>query len=106
MSTPNANDSFIMEELGNRIQQYRLKLNISQADLANRVGLARKTITNLETGRGATLETLISVLRGLGLLHNLSQLVPPPEYSGVGENGEVHRRRRARRRRPKVVATV
>ncbi len=97
VNNPQSHD--ITENLGTRIQQYRLKLNISQADLADKVGLARKTITNLETGRGATLETLISVLNGLGLDPAIERLVPVIPQNGNGSNGDHHPpRRRARRR--------
>lgn len=103
MKINNPQNHDIMESLGTRIQQYRLKLNISQADLADTVGLARKTITNLETGRGATLETLISVLKGLDLDPGIERLVPVIHQNGNGSNGEFHPpRRRARRRLQKA----
>lgn len=35
----------------NRIKEYRAKHNINQAELAQRVGVRRETIGNLEKGR-------------------------------------------------------
>jgi transcriptional regulator with XRE-family HTH domain len=71
------------QELGTRLQAHRLNQNLSQAELAVTTGLARKTITNLETGHGGTLLTLIAVLRGLGLLNQLDTFIPAPGPSPI-----------------------
>ncbi|MEF7637572.1 helix-turn-helix transcriptional regulator [Bacillus thuringiensis] len=34
-----------------RMKEYRIRLNMSQEDLANKVGVRRETIGNLETGK-------------------------------------------------------
>ncbi|MBK3311717.1 MULTISPECIES: helix-turn-helix transcriptional regulator [Bacillales] len=34
-----------------RMKEYRVKLNMSQEDLANKVGVRRETIGNLENGK-------------------------------------------------------
>jgi putative transcriptional regulator len=34
-----------------RMKEYRVKLNMSQGDLANKVGVRRETIGNLENGK-------------------------------------------------------
>ena len=67
-----------LRELGRRVQQHRLNRNFSQVELAELTGVARKTITNLETGHGCTLQTLIALLRGLGLLNQLEAFIPEP----------------------------
>ncbi len=67
-----------LRELGRRVQQHRLNRNFSQVELAELTGVARKTITNLETGHGCTLQTLIALLRGLGLLNQLDAFIPEP----------------------------
>lgn len=71
------------QDLGARLQAHRLNQNLSQAELAAATGLARKTITNLETGHGGTLLTLIAVLRGLGLLDRLDAFLPEPGPSPI-----------------------
>ncbi len=70
-------------DLGRRLQQHRLNQNLSQAELAVATGIARKTITSIETGHGATLLTLIAVLRGLGLVNQLDNFIPPPGPSPI-----------------------
>jgi transcriptional regulator with XRE-family HTH domain len=79
---PNS-DLYLQRELGARLQAHRLNQNLSQADLALATGLARKTITNLENGRGGTLLTLIGVLRVLGLLPQFQALAPDPGPSPI-----------------------
>lgn len=37
--------------LKTRMKEYRVKLNMSQEDLANQVGVRRETIGNLENGK-------------------------------------------------------
>ncbi|MBC8010598.1 MAG: helix-turn-helix transcriptional regulator [Burkholderiales bacterium] len=89
-------------DLGVRLQAHRLNQNLSQAELAAATGLARKTITNLETGHGGTLLTLIAVLRGLGLLGQLEAFVPAPGPSPIQlvKLAGKQRRRATGRRKP------
>jgi transcriptional regulator with XRE-family HTH domain len=68
----------IEQELGHRLKQRRLELNLSQAEVAERSGLGRRTVTAIENGEGSTLTTLISMLRALQALHHLEQLLPDP----------------------------
>lgn len=77
------NDVAHQREFGARLQAHRLNQNLSQAELAAVTGLARKTITNLETGHGGTLLTLIAVLRGLGLLAQFEAFIPSPGPSPI-----------------------
>ncbi len=39
------------EKLDNNIKVFRAKFNISQKDLAEKIGVTRKTINTIETGR-------------------------------------------------------
>ena len=73
----------ILLEIGRRIQQERLNQNLSQAELSRKAGVSRKTMTNLETGEGCSLVTLLSVLRGLGRLDQLDAFLPDPGISPV-----------------------
>jgi len=73
----------ILLEIGRRIQQERLNQNLSQAELSRKAGVSRKTMTNLETGEGCSLVTLLSVLRGLGRLDQLDTFLPDPGISPI-----------------------
>ena len=58
-------------------------MNLSQADLAEKAGLARRTITAIEHGEGSSLATLIALLRGLHALGELENLLPDPGPSPI-----------------------
>lgn len=77
------NDAAVLREIGHRLRRERLNSDLSQAELAGRVGLARKTIQNAEDGRNCSLETMIRMLRGLGRLDQLDAFLPDPGPSPV-----------------------
>lgn len=64
--------------LGRRLEEIRLSRNINQTDLAAEAGVSRRTITRLENGEGVSLDTLIRVMRALGLAGRLAALLPDP----------------------------
>lgn len=64
------------ELLGQRIAQHRLEQNRTQAELAHEAGVSKRTIERLEGGESIHTTNLIRVLRVLGLLANLNELVP------------------------------
>lgn len=67
--------------LGAQIESYRLSRNLRQQDVAQEAGIGLSSITRLEAGKGATLDTLIRVLRALGCEDRLSLLVPTTTIS-------------------------
>ena len=71
--TSMSNDT-IAKEIGERIENLRLKHNIGQEQLAEAVGISRETYRNLVKGRG-TLVNLIAVLRALNETDKLNSLV-------------------------------
>ncbi len=73
----------IEAELGRRVEAARLAANISQAQLAAEAGIARRTVSRLENGEGVSLQTLIRVLRALGLAGRLDALLPEPEIRPI-----------------------
>ena len=77
----NISDPAILKEIGNSLKQMRLKRNIAQGELAKLSGLDRKTISQLENGRAATLLTFVQVLRALDKLELLNTFSEEPEVS-------------------------
>lgn len=55
-------------QLGAQIHSARIAQNLSQKELASRVGLRQKTISAIENGsEGTKLDTLLSVIAALNL---------------------------------------
>jgi len=74
-------DPAIVKEICCGLKQMRLNRNLSQAELAKRSGINRVTISRMESGRAATLLTLIQVLRALDKLEILNVFMEEPEIS-------------------------
>jgi len=69
----------LLIKIGENLKQMRLNANISQTDFAERSGLSRQTISNIENGSNSTLETLIIYLRQLNKLDELEHLFTAQE---------------------------
>ena len=52
----------ILKELGNRIKQHRIALNITQAELANRCGISMSTEVRIENGEDSKISNLIKIM--------------------------------------------
>jgi hypothetical protein len=63
-------------ELGASLRALRLDRNLEQATLADRAGVSLNAVKRLESGRGSTTHTLISVLRALGREEWLKTVAP------------------------------
>jgi len=72
-------DAALLHELGRRVARTRTGRNITQQQLAERAGVSRSTLTRIETGRGASLEHFVAVLRQLRALDGLEAILPQPE---------------------------
>lgn len=88
--------SELVELLGSRIRDRRLAANVSQAKLADKAGISRRALIQLEAGRGSTLLTLACVLKALGLQDELIRLVPVPSVSPMAMLKLKELRKRAR----------
>lgn len=69
-------DEAILAELGGRLAQRRLELQLTQEMLAEQAGVSKRTVERIEAGATAQMSTLIRVLRVLELLDRLETLVP------------------------------
>ena len=76
-------DAAVLQEMGERITQYRLNKNMTQSALAKEVGVSPLTIHRVERGNSTQLSTLIRILRALKLLENLEALIPQPAISPI-----------------------
>ena len=97
MKISNYNDeNSVLAELGNRIQQYRISLNLTQAQLAQQCGLSLKTIARTEMGCDTKLSNLIKIMNVIGLSENLDILIPEPQpdYKALFEEKTIRKRAR------------
>ena len=70
-------------EFGQHLRDLRLRRNIDQRQLAEQAGVALNAVKNLENGRGATLTSLVKVLRTLGRADWLETLAPAVAISPI-----------------------
>lgn len=73
-------EKVLLARIGDKLKSLRLAANISQVELANRCGLSRTSISEIEKGKNMTISTLISILRQLkqlDLLHDLVTIENP-----------------------------
>ena len=73
-------DTAVAHALGERIGRLRIEAGLTQAELAERAGIGKRTLERVEAGRGGELVTLIRVLRSLDALEGFERLLPelPP----------------------------
>ncbi len=72
----NQNEMTILKEIGQRIKQHRISLNITQADLANKCGISSSTEVRIENGVDSKFSNYIKILSALNMLDNLDILIP------------------------------
>ena len=72
-----SNNESILKDFGERLKQVRINANLTQKELAERSGLTKQSISNLERGaQNISFNGLIELLRVLGLVENLQLLLP------------------------------
>ena len=70
-------DQTVLGELGERLARARLEQDLTQAALAEKAGVSKRTVERLESGEVATqLSGLVRVCRALGLLERFNALLP------------------------------
>lgn len=94
-------DEAILTEIGARIAQRRLAMQMTQARLAEQAGIAKRTVERIEAGASAQMLSLVRIFRVLDLLPGLELLLPPSQPSPMDllkQKGKV--RQRASRQKP------
>lgn len=67
--------STVTEELGRRLKMVRLNKNLPQQEVADKVGVARRTIVEAEKGN-ARLDTFVAIMQVLGVADQLNLFLP------------------------------
>lgn len=70
-------DDAVLAAIGERLQQHRIELELTQAELAEQAGVAKRTVERIEAGHSAQTQTLVRILRVLDLLPGIDRLLPP-----------------------------
>ena len=79
-------DEGILRELGGRLTGARLERNLTQAALAEKAGVSKRTVERLESGEVATkLSGFLRVCRVLGLMERFNALIPEPVPSPIAQ---------------------
>ena len=87
----------IEEFLCGQLKRIRLSRNFTQTQLAQKSGVAFRTVKRLEGGQSVSLNTFIRVLIALDLQQNLETLLPDPTIRPIERvNTGGSERRRAR----------
>lgn len=87
-------------DLGRQVRALRLRQNLDQRQLAQRAGVALNAVKNLESGKGATVSSLVHVLRALNRADWLRALAPAVSISPVQMlKARAPRRRASRKKR-------
>jgi len=71
-----ATDDAVLAELGQRLAQRRIDARLTQAELAERAGVSKRTVERVEAGESAQMTSLVRILRELELLSVLDELLP------------------------------
>lgn len=71
LSTPDE----VCATVGERVRARRLQLNLSVEELAARVGISTKTLSNFERTGRCTLETFVRILEALNALADLENVL-------------------------------
>lgn len=69
-------DGATLAELGERFARRRIARGLTQQQLANEAGVAKRTVERLESGRSVQMVTLVRLCRVLELTAELDQLIP------------------------------
>ena len=93
--TPDLTDAAVLQCLGARLERRRIDANLTQAALATRAGVSKRTLERIEAGQGCELVSLVRLLRVLNLVAGLEGLIPDLPPSPIEQ---LERRGRERRR--------
>lgn len=66
-----------MRTMGDDLATWRRLRRLTSAQVADRAGVSRKTVENVERGRGSTMESVLRVARALGVLDQVTGAFDP-----------------------------
>ena len=93
----------IIQILGQRERTYRIRLGLTQKELAERAGISVPTLQAFENGtnKDISFSTLLRILRGIGQLEGVNTLLAEIAESPYDLRGSKEQVKRVRHRRGK-----
>ncbi|MDH3527199.1 MAG: helix-turn-helix domain-containing protein [Gammaproteobacteria bacterium] len=94
-------DDTILAEFGERVARRRLDLQLTQADVAEQAGIAKRTVERIEAGGSGQMSSIVRILRVLDLLSGLDRMVPeagPRPMDLLKRKGKLRQRASSSRR--------
>lgn len=94
-------DEAVLAEIGERVTRRRIELQLTQANLAEQAGIAKRTVERIEAGGSTQTASMIRVFRVLQLMPGLDRLIPeavPRPIDLLKSKGKVRQRASSRRR--------
>ncbi len=93
-------DGQIEKRIGEKLKAVRLKQNITQDSLAKSSSISLSSVKKVESGKIGSFDTLLRILRTLGMLDELAHLcdeeqMSPNEYFEMMNSVKKGRRKRA-----------
>jgi len=76
MNWNSLSNSAIIEEVGKRLKDYRIRRKLTQQELADQAGISIFSVAQIERGKVVTMSMFLSVLRVLRLLDNFEIFIP------------------------------
>jgi len=83
MNWNSLSNSAIIEEVGKRLKDYRIRRKLTQQELADQAGISIFSVAQIERGKVVTMSMFLSVLRVLRLLDNFELFIPEIGISPV-----------------------
>lgn len=92
--TETETEQVVLKEIGMRIKQYRISLNITQIELADKCGISISTVVRIESGIDSKFSNYMKILNVFGLLQNVDMLIPEPQpdFKALFENRPARQR--------------
>ncbi|MEO5825302.1 MAG: helix-turn-helix transcriptional regulator [Gemmatimonadales bacterium] len=82
--TTTLTDAEVIQEIGARLERYRLQQNRTLEELARSAGVSYRTARRAEAGESSpSLVTVVQLLRALGRLEALDAFLPQPTVSPI-----------------------
>ena len=93
-------DTQLGKRIGEKLKAIRLKRNITQQSLAEAASISLSSVKKVENGEIGSFDTLLRILRTLGMLESISQLfeeehLSPSEYYEMVNKAKKQTRKRA-----------